>query len=204
MASEIPYLLTTKKLSTLFEKIKTAAEPERMTYELLKKLGFTSSNDRAFISLLKKLGFLDQEGRPTELYKDYRHKGGAVLAEGIRYLYSEIFAIHENIQNEDRETIKGAISRVTGREAKYVDLMTSTFEALCELADFNEVEKDTSGPKEKEEVIGEDQNKIDQQLPPKVIKDLNFRYNIEIHLPATTEIAVYNAIFKSMKDYLLD
>ena len=30
-----------------------------------------------------------------------------------------------------------------------------------------------------------------------------FHYNIQIHLPATTDISVYNAIFKSLKDNLL-
>lgn len=30
-----------------------------------------------------------------------------------------------------------------------------------------------------------------------------FHYNIQIHLPATTDISVYNAIFKSIKDNLM-
>jgi hypothetical protein len=29
-------------------------------------------------------------------------------------------------------------------------------------------------------------------------------YNIQIHLPATKDVEVYNAIFKSLKDHLLD
>jgi hypothetical protein len=30
------------------------------------------------------------------------------------------------------------------------------------------------------------------------------RYNIEVHLPATKDVEVYNAIFKSLKEHLLD
>jgi hypothetical protein len=34
--------------------------------------------------------------------------------------------------------------------------------------------------------------------------ELNLRYNIEVHLPATKDIEVYNAIFKSLKEHLID
>lgn len=30
------------------------------------------------------------------------------------------------------------------------------------------------------------------------------RYNVEIHLPATKDVEVYNAIFKSLKEHLLE
>ena len=32
----------------------------------------------------------------------------------------------------------------------------------------------------------------------------NLRYNIEIHLPATKDIEVYNAIFKSLREHLIN
>ena len=68
MASDIPYLLTNKRIPDLLQKIQTAAVPQRFTFEFLKKLGFSSSNDRAFVSLLKKLGFLDPSAAPTARY----------------------------------------------------------------------------------------------------------------------------------------
>ena len=34
--------------------------------------------------------------------------------------------------------------------------------------------------------------------------DLGLHYNIQIHLPATKDIEVYNAIFKSIKDHLIE
>ena len=30
----------------------------------------------------------------------------------------------------------------------------------------------------------------------------SFHYNIQIHLPVTTDVTVYNAIFRSLKDHL--
>ena len=41
----------------------------------------------------------------------------------------------------------------------------------------------------------------------KVIKETNglgLHYNIQIHLPATKDIEVYNAIFKSLKEHLIE
>lgn len=201
MEVDLPYLLTNKRVRDFFEKIKLAAVPNRISYEFLKKLGFTSSNDRGFMPLLKKLGFLDLNGKPTDRYKAYRQKGPVILAQDIRELYSELFSINEDINKKDRKTVKGVVSRVTGREAKFVDLITSTFMALCDLADFEAAEV------EEEEVEEEKELEVKKKPGPeveKIVKELDFRYNIEIHLPATTDIAVYNAIFKSLKEHLFD
>ena len=207
MSSELPYLLTNKRLPDLFSKIQTAAVPEKFTFEFLKKLGFTSSNDRGLPSLLKKLGFLDQNGSPTPRYNSYRHKkdGPRILAESIRELYVELFAIDENVHKAKRDDIIGIVSRVTGQEDKYVRLISSTFSALCNLADFNAVptEQESEFPETTNETSERTMLDTDETLPKKG-HTISFRHNIEIHLPATTNIAIYNAIFKSLKDHLLD
>lgn len=139
MSVDVPYLVTNRRLPELFGKIQSAAVPNRLSFEFLKKLGFASSNDRAFPSLLKKLGFVDPSGAPTDRYRTYRNpkEAPAVLAQAIRELYSELFAVDENVHKQSREHVRGVISRVTGMEEKYVNLAASTFRALCDLADFN-------------------------------------------------------------------
>jgi hypothetical protein len=47
----------------------------------------------------------------------------------------------------------------------------------------------------------EDEQKTKLPLPPKTVGGLH--YNIEIHLPATKDIEVFNAIFKSLRDHLI-
>lgn len=207
MPSDLPYLLTNKRLPELFTQVRSAAVPARFTFEFLKKLGFSSSNDRALPSLLKKLGFLDAAGVPTERYRVYRQKdqGGRALADAIRELYSELFAINENIYRESREAVKGVVSRVTGEDEKYVSMITGTFQALAALADFSALPETgaTATVKEPEEKeAGKDSAKGGAKGggPSPTIA---FRHNIEIHLPATTNISVYNAIFKSLKEHLL-
>jgi hypothetical protein len=206
--------MSPKRFPDLLAKIQSAAVPERVTFEFLKKLGFTSSNDRAYPSLLKRLGFVDQNGQPTDRYRAYRQKAQAkqVLAEGIREVYDELFALHTDVHTLDREAIKGLVSRVTGREQRYVDLITTTFEMLRDNADFSppaepQKEQPVKVDVDKLEDKKRDDKKVDRhtrELGDDSRRAISFSYNIQIHLPATTEIGVYNAIFKSIKENLGD
>src|SRR5207248_10475090 len=84
-------------------------------------------------------------------------------------------------------------------------LMASTFYSLLELADLSASEDAGAKKKETEE-------QLKTTIPPKSdhppARDSHNRatlhYNIQIHLPATKDIEVYNAIFKSLKGHLLD
>jgi hypothetical protein len=205
MSVDIPYLVTNRRLAELFGKIQSAAVPNRFSFEFLKKLGFASSNDRAFPSLLKKLGFVDPSGAPTDRYRAYRNPKEApgVLAQAIRELYSELFAVDENVHTQSKEHVRGVISRVTGMEEKYVNLAASTFRALCDLADFSSM---PTTPAEASAPSAPPPQADHEQLKPNTTEHetltLQFRHNIEIHLPATTNISVYNAIFKSVREQL--
>ena len=43
-----------------------------------------------------------------------------------------------------------------------------------------------------------------KNLKNKDYENLGLHYNIQIHLPATKDLEVYNAIFKSLKDHLIE
>jgi hypothetical protein len=200
MAKDYPYMISNNKIGPIFQKILTAAKPITFNHDLLKKLGFTSSNDRAVIPLLKKLRILNEDGSPTEYYDRLKDKNDQpfALGERIQELYSELFAIDTNIQNGTDDQIKGALSRVTGQDETQVNRYFATFKALTALAKFGEAP--IKSEKKKEDVPKVDQDAL------KIKKDDHkpvFYYNIQIHLPATTDIAVYNAIFKSLKDNII-
>lgn len=197
--TDYPYMLSNNKISQIIERIQTAARPPKFTIEVLRSLGFTSTNDRAFIPLAKKLGFLHDDGTPTALYDQLRDKTSTktILATQIKLLFSELYAINMEIHKATESEIKGAIGRVTGKDEDGVARIYNTFKALCNIADF-EYTPHT------EETKVEEKNDI----PPNATLPLQsgspqFHYNIQIHLPATTDISVYNAIFKSLKDNLL-
>lgn len=201
--TEYPYMISNNKIPMIFDKILTAAKPQRFTNELLTQMGFSSSNDRAFTNLLKKLEFLTSDGVPTSYYDDLRDvtKAKSTIAKRIKSFYNELFTINTNINEAPDEEVKGAIARITGKEQKDVKRIFSTFKALCSYADFSiddtvDVRKNEQNEKNENSNSKTMNDNISNIMP-------NFHYNIQIHLPATTDISVYNAIFKSIKENLL-
>lgn len=196
--TDYPYMLSNNKIFQIIEKIQQAARPTKFTIEVLRSLGFTSTNDRAFIPLAKKLGFLAEDGTPTPLYDQLKDKTAAkiMLAAQIKLLYSELYAINVEIHKAPEAEIKGAISRVTGKDEEGVNRIYNTFKALCNIADFESSILINESIKEENSETNFSNSDVSIQTP-------QFHYNIQIHLPATTDISVYNAIFKSLKDNLL-
>jgi hypothetical protein len=132
----------------------------------------------------------------------------SALGTRVRDLYSDIYAINTNIHAASEDEIKGALSRVTGKDAKAVGRYYSTFKALCDLAEFDSLAinqaiqnkaSDASNENGGERYTLDNHDKNGQSIAPALA---GFHYNIQIHLPATTDISVYNAIFKSLKDTL--
>lgn len=197
--TDYPYMMSNNKITPILEKIQQAARPQKFTNEVLRSLGFTSTNDRAFIPLAKKLGFLSDDGTPTPLYDQLKDKTTSrqIFATQIKSLYSELFAINVEIHKASENEIKGAISRVTGKDENGVNRVYNTFKALCNNADF---ENATIIEQPPQDGTPEVNAKTETTIP---LLSSQFHYNIQIHLPATTDISVYNAIFKSLKDNLL-
>jgi hypothetical protein len=205
MAIPENYINNTGSLASFLETIKTAGVPERVTFEFLKTLGFKSSNDRPIISIMKAIGFLDANGKPTEQYKRYRsYDGPKVLAEAVRNAYADIFLAHTEAQNLSLEKLKGIIASKTAKGEATVQRIAKTFQVLSKASDFSEALS------EPDESPGESAFELQPSLqtltgtpPPVHLKTPSFHFNIEIHLPTTTDITVYNAIFKSLKENLL-
>lgn len=193
------YMTSNNKISQIFDKIITAAQPAKFTYEVLKNMGFASSNDRGFLNVLKNLGFLTPDGVPTSYYSDLRDtsRSKKIIARQIKEYYKELFAINVNMNSVSDEEIKGAISRVTGKEEKDVKRMVATFKALCQYADFTSL---SSEEEKNENTVTRENENVQAHEDLEITPD--FHYNIQIHLPATTDISVYNAIFKSLKENL--
>lgn len=198
--TDYPYMMSNNKIAPFIEKIQQAARPQKLTQEVLRNLGFTSTNDRALIPLFKKLGFLADDGTPTALYDQLKDATSTkyILATQIKELYSELYAINTEIHKATDVDIKGAISRVTGKDANGVGRIYSTFKTLCGIADFSQTVPTAPAKEEKER---DDPASIDSAQV--ALRPSEFHYNIQIHLPATNDISVYNAIFKSLKENLL-
>ena len=209
MAIPEAYVNNVGNLAKFLEEIRSAGVPDRVTFEFLKTLGFTSSNDRPIISVLKGIGFLDQNGSPTDAYKAYRdhNEGPKVLANSLRSAYADLFLANTKANDLAVDKLKGIIATKVSKGEQVVKLIASTFKTLCKAADFSDgaaasvpLKKANTAPEastaESSEAVQISQRNRDGQRA-------TLHYNIQIHLPTTTDISVYNAIFKSLKESLL-
>ena len=207
MVDTYPYMIANGKISQILDKLRKAAEPPKFTHSFLTQLGFASTNDRAIVPLLKKLQFLNDDSTPTSIYKDLRDstRFRSVLGEQIKDLYSDIYAINTKIHEANEDEIKGAISRVTGKDETSVSRFYATYKTLTDIAEFEEPILNTKQPVTESKVETHEpvKKKPEVQIPTQNISSPDFHYNIQIHLPATTDIAVYNSIFKSIKENLM-
>jgi hypothetical protein len=204
MALPKAYVQVYGQLGEVFARIADGQAPETFTTQYLKDLGFTSSNYRAVIPLLKSLGFLSEDGTPTPRYHDYRNtaRSRRVMGEALREAYGDVFTIKANPTDADRPLIEGKFRSAHNASTNVAKLMANTFYALLELADLSTSHNDTK--KEEKHPEPPVQFKIPSEPPSELHRRPTLHYNIQIHLPATKDIEVFNAIFKALKEHLLE
>jgi hypothetical protein len=204
MALPTTYTQAYGALGEFFSKIRDAQAPDKFTNQQLKDLGFKSNNHRPFIPLLKALNFLTADGAPTKKYHDYRNHALSkqIMGEALKDAYSDIFLIKSKPTQADRPLIEGKFKSYHNASDNVAGLMAKTFYALLDLAELNfDNSKTPKAPKEDDEKKVDESEKIVRQ---KTNTTVGLHYNIQIHLPATKDVEVYNAIFKSLKDHLLE
>lgn len=204
MALTGAYVLPVNRIPDLFGKIRDGQAPDRFTHQLLKDWGFSSTNDRAFVPLLKELGFLTADGKPTPMYQDYRDhsRSKTLMAQALRDAYGDIFLIKEHPTTSDRAAVEGKFKSFHNASENVAGLMAKTFFGLLALADM-------SSKKSAPAIAAEAKPVVSEQSPlalseGNVFGRTGLHYNIQIHLPATKDVEVYNAIFKSLREHLFN
>jgi hypothetical protein len=206
MALTNTYVLPITRIPDVFAKIRDGQAPDQVTSQLLKDWGFHSSNDRAFIPLLKAIGFLSADGKPTKRYHDYRDhsRSRAVMGEALKEAYGDLFLIKAKPTTADRTAIEGKFKSFHNQSDNVAQLMAKTFFGLLTLADLGQTH--STPPEKVEETPPQTMpaRRMDEQggMPAPQISGLH--YNIQIHLPATKDVEVYNAIFKSLREHLIE
>jgi hypothetical protein len=208
MALPKAYLTSAKNLPAILNSIQTAKAPPKFTQRFLESLEFKSPSDRLIIGVLKAMKFINDDGAPTERYYAYldQTQAPSVLADGIRDAYADLFQVNINAQtlskgeliNKFRTLSQGQLSD------SVMDKMATTFTELCKLADF-----DTPSPK-KEDGTKDDENTSDDKTKEKERRENSGQrirvdglvYNIQIVLPESRDQAVYDALFRSLREHL--
>jgi hypothetical protein len=201
-SAKVPYLSAYGNITKVLDKVKDASEPDRFTTDFLAtKLGLSGGGVRPIIPLLKRAGLLASDGTPTALYRSFRNDAqrGAAAAQAVRNAYAALYELNEYVHDADDKTLKGLIVQLTGMESDSptVKAMVQSFKALRAYADFETPLKNGDVPP-----LGDEQH--EQHGGGRHGAELRLGYTINLQLPNTTDIAVFNAIFKSLREHLID
>ena len=196
-----PYVDAYGQLKELFQKIKDASVPTKFNQDFLHTmLGLKSSSYRPMIPFLKRLGFLDQANVPTKVYSEFRDKSKSrvIMAQQVKNTYKLLFSAHSYANKLGKDEIISKLNTVLGTstEDKTVPKIAATFLELCKLSDF---EGDIPVKPKSEKKEEKPYEPTAQQTQPK----MGISYTINLNLPATNDVEVFNAIFKALKENLL-
>jgi hypothetical protein len=202
VSAKVPYLQAYGNITKALDRIAKASIPPKFNQDFLSTtLDMKGGSARPVIPFLKRAGFIGTDGTPTDLYKQFKNPSarGASAAQGLRNAYKALYGVNEYVHNASEKDLKGLIFQVTGLEedSKLVPSMVGSFKALKAYADFDaELGAADAGDGESDESDGGKGAGLGQG-------GLRLGYTINLNLPATTDIAVFNAIFKSLKEHLL-
>ena len=196
----IPYVPSHGAIARALERIREAQTPDRFTQDFLAtKLGLKGGSPRPVIPFLKRTGFLSSDGTPTELYRRFRNPtaSGAAAAEALKQGYSALYETNEYVHELPDGDLRGVIVQVTGLQpdSGTVRAIMGSFRALRQFADFD-APKLQDVPLDQEDVGGASGEPLDAGR-------IRLGYTINLQLPATSDVAVFNAIFKSLRTHLL-
>lgn len=209
MSHNLPYLTSQKRIKTCLNKIKEASTPEKFNEKFLnEKFDMKGGTARSLPPFLKRIGFISSDASPTDWYKEFRNPtlSGAVAFKALKHAYSDIFEINENAHKKGDAELKGIVAQVTGldHDNPIITYIVATFKTLKGFSTFDEPAAVTVI--EQEEPSFPDETGNGNSYPPQGAGGqvgLNIGYNINLNLPATSDIAVFDAIFKSLKEHLL-
>lgn len=215
MAKELPpYVSSTGLLQELLKKIQEAPPPSRFSQDyLFSNLKFKKSGSTLpFIPFLKRMGFISSDGTPTDIYKKFRNPdkkvSGQAIAQAFAIAYSDLYARNEywyKLQNSDLKNFLVEVLEVEPKNGA-LGMLIRTIELLRPLANFDsEILDEFEETQQEVEIKSEktDYNEKPEKRRHSDIEGINLSYTINLNLPETSDIKVFDAIFKSLKENLL-
>ena len=126
-------------------------------------------------------------------------EAGRAAAQALRVGYRALYEMNEYAHDLADKDLKGLLVQATGLEpgSSTVKVMLGSFKSLKQFANFDEFAAEK--PSEEERL----QEKPEPLAHREMQTRLGLSYTINLNLPATSDIAVFNAIFKSLREHLL-
>ena len=137
-----PYILKTSTIKGLLEKIPDAGVPDLVGHKFIYSLGFKSNNDRPILKILQHIKFIDDNGVPTERYRQYRNRSASakILGHAIKDAYADLYNVYPDAHARDNESLRNFFTTHSTLGARAVGGIVETFKTLSALADFTGME----------------------------------------------------------------
>jgi hypothetical protein len=137
------------------------------------------------------------------LYRD-KSQSKRVLGEALREAYEDLFHINERPSDSDKQAIIGRFKSTHNATDLVAERQAATFLSLLKQAELPNPIGGTPKTIEQPKPHEAELPKPERDFSPSIHAFSGLRYNIEVHLPATKDVEVYNAIFKSLREHLLN
>lgn len=208
----LPYLSAAGTFEKVLDRIIEAARPPKFNSDFLENvLKLTGGAARATIPILKRMEFVASDGTPTELYARFRTESGRAAAalHGLRAAFPEIFKRSDYAHAVDDGKLKDIIVEITGLTPgdSIVRAIRGTFNAIKNYVPEGTTvsSSDESDSTATEEPAGGSTSQQAQHvnLPRTRSQNVGLVYNINIVIPETSDVRVLNAIFRAVKENLL-
>jgi hypothetical protein len=194
-------------LKSVLDKIIEASRPDKLTIDYIGDVwGFKSSSYRAVLAVLKRVGLIETDGRPTDTYSKFRtenNRSDAALT-ALRNGFPDVFKRREFAQHLSEKDIADIVVDITGRERGDATLraIVGTFRTFAGFVTKTTENKPAANAIEATaERIDPPTNQV--QGSDRGGTGIGLSYQINIVLPETTNIEVFNSIFRSIRENLL-
>jgi hypothetical protein len=206
----LPYVTAPGNIEKAFKGIKSAATPESVSQDFVKTiLGINGGSGNQITAYLKKIGFAAADGTPTDLYKKFRNNvtDGWAVAQALKIGYAPLYIRNEYTHRLSDDDLRGLIVEETGAEQD-ANVVAMTIACIKHLKRFA---KWDAAPLEEKLDQAVPESSIPTTFPQQNLQGslsnqrlgLNLGYTINLNLPATSDPAVFNAIFRALKENLL-
>jgi len=201
----LPYSTSPGVLKKALELIITAERPDKFSANYMATvLNLTGGSARAVPPFLKKMQFIGGDASPAPLYSKFKTDGGRSQAayEGLKHAFAELFRRNEYVHKADENAVKDIIVEITGlrKTDPIVRLIYASFDAVRGFV-VGDVAANTDAVKSEPTADASAQPR--QTEPKSGVLDIGLSYQINIVLPETENIAVFNSIFRSLRENLL-
>ena len=221
MADKHPYLSGVGAIHQSINQLRKSF-PNEITSETLKKLGIAKNNESAIISILKFINVLDEKGTKTEqAAKTFvihsNEEFQKEFAVHIRDAYSDLFELYkEDAWTLDVDKLIGFFRQTDQTSFNVGKYQTGTFQALATIAgkldaSITKASKTKTPKAVKTSVVAKEKQKKEiitktkqgtQHVPSG--SDIGLTVRVEINLPANADKETYDAIFKSIRENLIE